>query len=58
MPKNRCQPKNHPVSTIQTTMIFCLWLAGRNTIPIQFPANVPRIGTIEKNHIQSSLSFV
>lgn len=29
-----------------------------NTFPIYAPASRPRLGTIGKNHIQSSLSFV
>ena len=58
MPENSCLPKNHPVSTVQTAIISCFGLLARNTIPIWFPAKLPQLGTIGKNHIQSSLSFV
>lgn len=43
---------------LQTALILSFWLPGKDTIPIQLPAEVPRPGTIRKNHIQSSLSFV
>lgn len=32
-------------------------LQGKDTIPIQSVAKVPRLGTIGKNHIQSSFTF-
>ena len=55
--KNKISPQNQPFSALQTTIISCLKLPGRDTIPIQSAAKVPRLGTIGKNHIQSSLSL-
>ena len=39
-------------------LFSCLRLPGKDTIPIYALATRPRLGTIGKNHIQSSLSFV
>ena len=54
MPKNRNQLKNHPFSALQNVIISCFKFPRKDTIPIQFVAKVPRLGTIGKNHIQSS----
>ena len=58
IPKNKYSRENYPFSALQTVIISCFELVGKDTIPIQFAAKVPRLGTIGKNHIQSSLSFV
>ena len=58
MLKNKNPPQNLTVSALQITINFCFKLPGRDTIPIQSAAKVPRLGTIGKNHIQSRFSFV
>ena len=57
MPKNNNRHQNHPDCALQTALICRFKLPGRDTIPIQSTAKVPRLGTIGKNHFQSSLSF-
>lgn len=58
MPKNRKNVWIDQDSSLQTAIISRFKLPEKDTIPIQSAAKMPRLGTIGKNHIQSSLSFV
>lgn len=46
-----------PRLVLQTAMISAFELCKKKAIPIQFAAKVPRLGTIEKNHIQSRFNL-
>lgn len=57
MPKNRKNVCIYPVSSLQTSITSHFKLQRKDTMPIQSAAKVPRLGTIGKNHIQSSFIF-
>lgn len=57
MPKNRKNVWIHPGLSLQAAMISRFKLLGKDTIPIQSAAKIPRLGTIGKNHIQGSFIF-
>lgn len=56
-PENRYEREKCPASSLQATISPCFEFPGKDTIPIQSAAKVPRLGTIGKNHFQSSLSY-
>lgn len=58
MPKNRYSKGNYPSSALQSAIISCFKLPGKDTLPIWVAAKVPHLGTNGKNHIRRSLSFV
>lgn len=61
MPIFQKQPKDHGNNCKKTLVFQPLKMAfspkRKNTIPIYISAECPRLGTIGKNHIQSSSVF-